>query len=92
MKTRLLRRIRKECEILRVDRPSMGDSVSDLTEQSYARQFGLPFYLVTNGHFLCGRKSFSRCIDVILDHARKKYAHKMKKKRGKITKVWYNPG
>lgn len=92
MKTRLLRKIRKQYDIIYYP---LGVPLWDFkkdVEYFYSKKYSL--IDKNNAYFTCFRFTKEDCLDVILTEVRKKYSHlgsknKKKKETNKGIKVWY---
>jgi len=87
MKTKLLRKIRKEYSIYRVDRES--DSASDW-DKCITESFNLPYYEVYGNHEVVYKQHFEQARMYILKEVRRRYSHKVKGNTEIKTKVWWN--
>ena len=91
MKVKLLKKVRKQYSIDRVD--DIGSNPTTLLEIQ-KEIYGLPFYLAKRETFwscnIIPVKSFELGIDAILESIHDEYGKKTKEIKPKITKVWYN--
>lgn len=94
MKTKLLKKVRKKYNIIKITDLPYNLGITNLYLTKLRNEHGLPFYLVIDNSFLStdpylyGSKDLNSCKTFIVEEVNKKYYDTIKKSSFKYYKVW----